>query len=85
MPKTNRSAFHPGFVTTGDIARKIGCPLSRVTYAIRVLVIQEDGRAGHIRPYASYRIYEIIRRIKTVGKWPTPKADRGRACEQTCE
>jgi len=55
------------YVTTGDIARKLGRPLSRVTYAIQRLGIVEDARAGTYRLFRVDRLESIIEQVRTVG------------------
>ena len=54
------------FVTTGDIARKLGCPLHRVCYAVQRLGIAEDARAGTYRLYRCERLGAILRQIMSL-------------------
>ncbi len=54
------------YVTTGDIARTLGCPLHRVTYALQRLGIAEDGRAGTYRLFRYERLPEIVQAIGTM-------------------
>jgi len=55
-------------VTTGDIARQAGLPLSRVTYAFQRLRIQEDARAGCYRLYRRARLPELIEAAQDIGR-----------------
>ncbi len=55
------------FVTSGDIARMMGCPLHRVTYALQRLQIKEDARAGAYRLFEASRAAEIIAEIESIG------------------
>ena len=52
------------FATTGDLARDIRCQLYRVTYAIQVLGIGEDARAGTYRLYAHDRLPAIRAQLR---------------------
>lgn len=47
------------FITTGDVARALGCPLHRVTYAVQRFMIREDMRVGGHRLYRRERLAEI--------------------------
>lgn len=55
------------YITSGDLARMIGCPLHRVTYALQRLQIREDARAGAYRLFASARAPGIIAAIREIG------------------
>ena len=55
------------YITSGDIARMMGCPLHRVTYALQRLQIKEDARAGAYRLFKSSRAVEIIAAIEIIG------------------
>ncbi|MCZ6653212.1 MAG: hypothetical protein O7D91_09320 [Planctomycetota bacterium] len=55
------------FITSGDIARMMGCPLHRVTYALQRLQIKEDARAGAYLLFESTRASEIITAIESIG------------------
>jgi len=56
------------FITTGDIARELHCPLHRVTYAVQRFRVREDGRVGAYRLFRRERLPELIDLIQTVGK-----------------
>jgi hypothetical protein len=47
------------FVTTGDIARELDCPLHRVTYAVQRFRIREDMRVGVCRLFRRERLPQI--------------------------
>ena len=55
------------YITSGDIARMMGCPLHRVTYALQRLQIREDARAGAYRLFEASRAAEIIAAIGRSG------------------
>jgi hypothetical protein len=62
------------FVTTGDIARELDCPLHRVTYAVQRFRVREDMRVGAYRLFRRERLPEIvalIRLIASEGPCPT--------------
>ena len=56
------------FVTTGDIARILDCPLHRVTYAVQRLRIAEDARAGTYRLFKRDRLEAISDSIRALGE-----------------
>lgn len=56
------------FITTGDIARLLGCSLDRVTYAMRGAQVAEDARAGNYRLYRKSRLPELIQLVQSVGR-----------------
>ena len=58
------------YITSGDLARMVGCPLHRVTYALQRLQIREDARAGAYRLFESSRAPEIIAAIESIGSQP---------------
>ena len=56
------------FITTGDIARELGCPLHRVTYAIQRFRMHEDMRVGAWRLFRRERLPQIaalVRRLES--------------------
>ena len=62
------------FITTGDIARELDCPLHRVTYAVQRFRVREDMRVGMYRLFRRERLPQIvalIRRIASEGPCPT--------------
>lgn len=58
------------YITSGDIARMMGCPLHRVTYALQRLQINEDARAGAYRLFKLSRAPEIIAAIESIRSQP---------------
>ena len=56
------------YVTTGDIARESGRPLSQITYALQRLRIVEDGRAGTYRLFKRERLPELLKAIAKIGR-----------------
>ncbi len=59
------------YITSGDIARQLGCPLHRVTYALQRLGIVEDSRAGTYRLFRRERLPEITDAIHAIGTGKT--------------
>ena len=55
------------YITTGDVARLVGCPLHRVTYAFQRLRITEDARAGTYRLYRRERLPELVAALREIG------------------
>ena len=61
------------FITTGDIARELDCPLHRVTYAVQRFRMREDMRVGAYRLFRRERLPQIaalIRRIASEAQCP---------------
>ena len=56
------------YVTTGDIARESGRPLSQITYALQRLGIVEDGRAGTYRLFRRERLPDLLAAVGTIGR-----------------
>ena len=54
------------FITTGDIARELDCPLHRVTYAVQRFRVREDARVGAYRLFRRERLPEIIALIRSI-------------------
>lgn len=51
-------------ITTGDVARELGCPLHRVTYAVQRFRVREDVRVGSYRLFRRERLAEIAALIR---------------------
>ena len=66
------------YVTTGDIARDLGEPLHRVTYALQRLRIIEDARAGTYRLFLRTRVPGIVGRIQTIARRDSKTASSGK-------
>jgi len=61
------------FITTGDIARELECPLHRVTYAVQRFHVREDMRVGAYRLFRRERLPQIaalVRCITSEGQCP---------------
>jgi hypothetical protein len=56
------------YLTTGDIARIADIPLHKVTYAIQVMQIPEDTRAGNFRLFRRERLQELLGSLAAVDK-----------------
>lgn len=56
------------YVTSGDIARLLGWPLHKVTYALQRFQIVEDTRAGSYRLFRRTRLRTILTTIAKVGQ-----------------
>lgn len=54
------------FITTGDVARQLNCPLHRVTYAVQRFRVREDMRVGGYRLFHRERLPEIAALVRRV-------------------
>ena len=54
------------FITTGDIARELDCPLHRVTYAIQRFRVREDMRVGAYRLFRRERLPQIAALVRSI-------------------
>ena len=50
--------------TVGEIARRIGCPIHRIEYVIRVRNLTPKGRAGNARVFSEADVRYIAAEIR---------------------